>query len=239
MQRRGAGDHRQDGIGVTPDLGDVRREVHHAEGRPELLDHLAAVLLEGALEAADDLPAEGVVGRDDGDLAVAERLRDVLAEGMGGLARCPAGADDPAILLALRQVIRRGDGEERRELVLLDFGGHRVPDVPEQDARHELYAIVFDDLAQLRHGRVRSALTVFHDQLNLAPGHLRADLIEVHRDAVDHVFGRLRRRAGEIRDEPDLDRPRLRRRAADGPEEERDQDEQCHREAAGTHGRSS
>src|SRR5206468_4317009 len=42
LQRRGAGDHRQDRVGVPADLRDVRREIHDAERGPELLDHLAA-----------------------------------------------------------------------------------------------------------------------------------------------------------------------------------------------------
>src|SRR5439155_21080772 len=119
-------------VQVEQQLGYERRLVKHSERRPTLLDDLAAVLLERALEAADDLPAERVVGRDNRDLPIAECLRRVLAEGMRGLARCPARADDPAVLEALREVVGRGDGEERRDLVLLDLGRHRVAEMSEE-----------------------------------------------------------------------------------------------------------
>src|SRR4029434_3710619 len=69
--RHHQGEHR---VGVAPDLGEIGREVRGVEGRPELLDDLAAVLLEGLLEATDDLPAERVVHADDGDALVPERL---------------------------------------------------------------------------------------------------------------------------------------------------------------------
>src|SRR6266850_4251138 len=58
----------EDGIGVLLDLADVGRVVLHVERYPELLDDLAAVVLEGLVEAAHGLPAERVVEADDGHL---------------------------------------------------------------------------------------------------------------------------------------------------------------------------
>jgi hypothetical protein len=54
LERRRAGDHGHDRVGVAPELRDVGREVHGPERHPELLDNLAAGLLEGALESPDD-----------------------------------------------------------------------------------------------------------------------------------------------------------------------------------------
>src|SRR5262249_23198274 len=62
-------------------------------------------LLERLLESSHHLPAEGVVGRDDRDLPIAQRLGDVLAKGMGRLARRPAGSDDPPVLEPLGEIV--------------------------------------------------------------------------------------------------------------------------------------
>src|SRR5947199_6350663 len=106
-------------------------------------------------------------------------------------------------------------------------------------ACHEVDADLLDDLAYLGQRDVGPALSVFHDQLDLPPRHLRADLVQVQRQAVDHVLGRLRRRPGEVGDEADPDRPRLSRGHADTREEEDQQGAQHDREPVRTHGRSS
>src|SRR5206468_3147975 len=69
--------------------------------------------------------------------------------------------------------------------------------------------------------------------------HLRPDLVQVQRQAVDHVLARLRRRPGEVGDEADPDRPRLSGGHADTREEEDQQGAQHDREPVRTHGRSS
>src|SRR5207245_10329345 len=79
-RRRDRDHEREHRVRVALDLGEIRREVRGVERGPQLLHDLAPVLLERLLEAADDLPAEGVVDTDDGDLLVAEGLRRVLTE---------------------------------------------------------------------------------------------------------------------------------------------------------------
>src|ERR1044071_4066912 len=72
LQRTPPEEDSEDGIGVGLDLGDEGREVGGVERRPDLLDHLTALLLEGALEAPDRFPAEGVVEAHRGHLLVLE-----------------------------------------------------------------------------------------------------------------------------------------------------------------------
>src|SRR5207244_13166088 len=103
---------------------------------------------------------ERVVGGDDDDLLVAERLRGVLTERMRGLARRPAGPDHPAVLLALGEIVRGSDREECRNLVFLDLRRQRVPEVAEEDPGPHVPAIVLDERAQRRQSDVRGALTV-------------------------------------------------------------------------------
>src|SRR6266852_6701504 len=72
LQRAPAEEDGEDGVGVPLDLGQERREVRRVQGHPDLLHDLAALLLEGALEAAHRLPTESVIEGDHGDLLVLE-----------------------------------------------------------------------------------------------------------------------------------------------------------------------
>ena len=97
LQRHRSDHQREDRVGVVLDGRDVGPEVLGAERRPDLLDDLAAAGLERALEAADHLVAEGIVGADGDDLLVA-LLAGPLAERMARLRARPAGADEVGIL---------------------------------------------------------------------------------------------------------------------------------------------
>ena len=157
---------------------------------------------------------------------------------MRRLARRPPGADHPAILESLREVVGGGHGDQPRHPVLLDLGCQRVAEVAEEHAGHQVHLVVLDHLAQLAQRHVGPALAVLDDQLHLAARHRGARLVEVHGDAVDHVFSRLRRHAGEIGDEADLDRGRL-GRGRPGADEERENGESEHDDPDPEHRRSS
>src|SRR5439155_1386979 len=58
-QRVGAGEDGVDRVDIAAEPRDVGGEIGGAERRPKLLEHLAARLLEGPLEARRHLPAEG------------------------------------------------------------------------------------------------------------------------------------------------------------------------------------
>ena len=109
----------------------------------------------------------------------------------------------------LGEIVGRGDRDEQRDLELLGLGRDGVADVAEEQAGQDVDVVVLDQLADLADRHVRPRLAVLDDQLDLSTGHLVADLIEVHRQTVDHVLGRLGGGAGEIRDEADLDRRAL------------------------------
>src|SRR5262249_24774266 len=92
LQRHGAYHEREGGVGVLPDGGNVGPKFLGAERRPDFWDDLPAAGLECALEAADDLIAERIVGADRRDLLVA-LVAGPLAERMAWLRAAPAGAD--------------------------------------------------------------------------------------------------------------------------------------------------
>src|SRR3989442_2741178 len=105
LQRQLPEEDGEDGVGVPLDLSQERREVVGVQRRPDLLDDLPAILLEGLLEPADGFPSEGVVGADGGDLAVLRVLVDPVTEDVHGLARVPSRSHDPLGGLALREVV--------------------------------------------------------------------------------------------------------------------------------------
>jgi hypothetical protein len=84
-------DHqREDRVDVGFDARNVRPEVLGAERHPHFLHDLAAAILEGLLESANLLVAEGVIGADRGDALIA-LLASPLPERMGRLRRDPRG----------------------------------------------------------------------------------------------------------------------------------------------------
>src|SRR5258708_19945016 len=80
-------------VGVLPKRRNIRSEVLGADRRPDFLEDLPAAGLEGALETADDLVTEGIVGADRGDLLVA-LVAGPLPKRMAWLRTGPAGADE-------------------------------------------------------------------------------------------------------------------------------------------------
>jgi hypothetical protein len=90
LQRHRPDHQREDRVRVGLDGRQVRAEVLGAERRPDLLDDLAAALLERLLEAAHHLVAERVVGGDHRDLLVA-LLAGPFAERVARLRAGPAG----------------------------------------------------------------------------------------------------------------------------------------------------
>src|SRR5437867_2769882 len=209
-QRVGAGEDGVDRVHVAAEPRDVGGEIGGAERRPKLLEHLAARLLEGPLEARRHLPAEGEVVPDHRDLPVPEVVVYPLAEGVGRLRARPARADDPGTPLALRDVVRGHDRVERRDLLLVDVGRDRVADRRAHRPDQDVDPLPLDEAARLGEARRGLALVVFDDQLHLAPRELPALFLEKELEAVDHVLavGGENSRLG--RDEPDLERAPLR-----------------------------
>src|SRR5262249_57550826 len=87
--------------------------------RPELLHHLAAGVLEGALEAGVEFVAVGDVIGDHGGALVFEFLGRIVAHGIAALRRGGGCADEPGIGLALGPVLGTGY-RERRDLLVTD-----------------------------------------------------------------------------------------------------------------------
>src|ERR1017187_7328225 len=81
LQRHRPHHQREHRVDVALDGRDVRPEILGAKRGPDLLDYLAAAVLERLLETADRFVAEGIVGADRDDLLVA-LLAGPLAERM-------------------------------------------------------------------------------------------------------------------------------------------------------------
>jgi len=183
-----------DGVHVTPQASQIRPEVGGAERREELLNDLAAGVLERPLEGGARLVAEREVLGDDRDLPVLEGLVDPLAERVGRLARRPARAHDVLAAPTLGQILG-GDGRrERRDLAALDVRQERVGFRGAQRSDEELHALALDERPRLREGGGGLRLGILDEQLDLARGQALALLLEVELEAVLHLLAVRRQR---------------------------------------------
>src|SRR5437867_9425585 len=118
------------------------------ERDPELLDDLAAIVLEALLERADRLPAEGVVEPDRDDLLVPEHPGRIFPERVHVLTRGEARADEPLWTLALREVVGGVYRIEAGNALRLDVRDEGVGDVREDDAARHVHVVGLDQLAE-------------------------------------------------------------------------------------------
>ena len=219
LERAAAEEDGEDGVGIPLDLGEERGEVRGVQGHPDLLHDLAALLLEGALEASHRLPAEGVVEGDHGDLLVLEVLGHPFPESVHGLAAVPARPHHPLRGLALGQVIGGHDRVRGGDLRAVREGVDGIARGGEEPAREDVDAVLVHQLARLGQRRRGHTLGVLHDELDLPPRYLPADLVQVELGAAEHVLAEGGGGAGERGQEPDLDGSALghgRRRAREG-----------------------
>ena len=223
-ERGDAGEADEDGVDVAAELADVGRLVRRAERGPELLDDLAARVLEGLVEARHHLVAEGEVVRDGRDFPVPERLRGVGAEGHGRLARGRGRAHEELGRLALGQVVGGGARRDRRDALGVHVRRERVGLEGGQGAEDDVDSALLDQLAGSRERAGGLATAVDDRQLDAPAGERALLLLEEQLDAVLHLFAGRRERPGQDRDEADAD-PLLRRgrrRGEDGERRERE-----------------
>ena len=213
LQRHRADHQREDGVGVALDLRDIGPEILGADRRPELLDDLAAAILEGLLEAAERLVAERVVGGDGDDFLVA-LIAGPLAERMGGLRRHEGGTHHVGelFLFALPEVVGGRDRADVEHLVFRGDGRQRIASRGQHAADQHVHLVLQDELVGLGDRGVRLALRVLDDELNVHAAELVAVLLEIHLEAMLHVHTELREDAGLRRHEADLQFFGLRRR---------------------------
>src|SRR5216683_930928 len=209
-ERVGAREDAVDSVDIPAQLGQVGREIGGIERGPELLDDLAAGVLEGALEAARHLPAEGEVVADHRDLAVAQIVVDPLAERLGGLRARPAGADDVRAALALGDVLRGHDRKNGGHFLVVHVAGDGIAHGGGERSYQHVDALALHEASRLGETRRRLALVVLGDQLDLAARQLPAVLFEEELHAVGHVLAVRGEGARLGQDEPDLDGSLLR-----------------------------
>src|SRR5262249_10092047 len=136
------------------------------------------------------------------------------------------------------QVVGRHHGIGRRDLLSLGEGMDGVAGGGEEAAAQDVDVVLVDELARLGERRLRVALGVLDDELDLSAGHGAVDLVEVQLGTVEHVLAERRGGAGQRRQEADLDRAALRprgRRAEPGDESEEKRGETKERDGATTH----
>src|SRR4051812_10853853 len=207
-----AGEAGIDGVDVGLDLADVGSVVGDVERRPELLDHLAAVILESTLEAGGGLVAEGEVVADGGDAFVLEHLGRVLAQGVVHLRRGAHRADEPRVEVALAEILGRRGGRDHRHLRLLDVvvdgqgleGGERPDD--------GVHLVTLDRLLRAALGGGGLSRGVERDHFDLAPRKLPLVLIEVEGEPFLHLTPACGEGSGLHGEEPDPDGALVRRR---------------------------
>src|SRR5439155_1041284 len=183
-----AGEADEDGVDVAAELADVGRLVRRAERGPELLDDLAARVLEGLVEARHHLVAEGEVVRDGRDFPVPERLRGVGAEGHGRLARGRGRAHEELGRLALGQVVGGGARRDRRDALGVHVRRERVGLEGGQGAEDDVDSALLDQLAGSRERAGGLATAVDDRQLDAPAGERALLLLEEQLDAVLHLF---------------------------------------------------
>ena len=179
--------------------------------------------LEGLHHAQRHLVAPGVILADEGDVARAELLVEIVAERMADLARRHRGAHHGRRAVPLGHVVGAGGIHHQRNAGLLADLRHRRAFVPAQRADHDMHLLLVHQAARLGDRLVGIAGRIRDHVLDLAAAGHVADLLPEQLEAVDHVDARRRERAGERHQQADLDRSSLlrkcRRRAERGGEQ--------------------
>src|SRR5262252_4399472 len=197
LQRHGTDHERENGVGVLPNGRNVGPEVLGADRRPDPLDDLPAAGLECALEAADDLIAERIVGADRRDLLVA-LVAGPLPEWMARLRAAPAGADEVGILgqIALSQIVGGRNGRDIDGFVGGADRRQRVAARRQEAANEHMHLVLQDELLGPGDGGVRLGLFVLHDELHFRPAEVAVDVVKVELEAIDHILADLGEDAG-------------------------------------------
>ena len=191
------------------DLRDIGRVIRRDERRPQLLDDLAAVVLEHALEARHLLVAESEVLGDRRRALVLELLGGVVAHDVAALRRGRRRADDERIGLALGHVLGGGEADQRGRVVA-DVVGDRQQLERRERAEDHVDLVALDQLLRLGLGARRIAAGVGGDELDLAAGERVRLLFEKNGEPLLHLDAALRQRAGLHRQQADLERSGLR-----------------------------
>lgn len=203
-----AGEADIESVDVRLDLRDEGAVVAGVEGRPELLDDLAARILEAPLKAADALMAVGEIVGNRRHALEAERLCRVLAERVGDLRRRTHGVHDPGIGLALLQIDRgRRSGRDQRHLRLrqVTLDGERLEGGERSD--DGAYLVSLDELLRLAARGRGLPRGVGGEELYFPAGERAVALFQEKREAFFHLLAAGGQRAGRYREKADAQWP--------------------------------
>ena len=208
-----AGGAEEDGIRALH-LRDIAAVIRRRQRREDLLDDLAAIVLEHALEAGAHFVAVGEVVGDGDDLLVFQFLGGIVGERVGALRRGRGQADEPRARMPLRHVLGRGDAE-RRHFLFGEIVGDRERLEGGERADDAMDVVLFDQLLRLGARGGGNAGGVGDDQLDLAAGERVVALLQEHRQRQLHVDAAGGQRAGLGRQHADADRAAVLRKGRD------------------------
>ena len=203
----GADDGHRDAVGVGRNGADRGAVVLGADRIPDQPRDLAAERREGLDRAERHLVAEGVVLADEGHVAQAELLVEILAERMADLARRDRGAHHGRRAVPLGDVVGAGRVHHQRHAGLLAHLRDRRTFMAAQRADQEVHLLLQHQTARLGQRLVRIAGGVAGDDLDLAAAGRHAGLLPEQPEAVDHLGAGRGERTGDRRQEADPDRP--------------------------------
>jgi hypothetical protein len=177
------------------DLCDVAAIVRRRKRREYLLDNLAAIIFEGALEAGAHFVAVGEIIGDCNDLLVLEFLGRVIGKRVGALRRCGSQPDEPLTWVALGHVLRGGNAE-CRNLLFGKIIGDRQRLERRERADYAMDVVLLDQLLRFGTGGCGNAGGIGHDQFHLAAGERIVAFLQKHCECEVHVDAARGERSG-------------------------------------------
>jgi hypothetical protein len=176
-----------------------------AARREYLLDDLAAIVLERALEAGAHFMAVGkVIGNGD-DLLVFQLLGGIFGQRVGALRRRRGEANEPRVWVTLRHVLGGSDAQ-RRHFLFRQIIGDRERLEGRERTDDAVDVVFLDQFLRLGPRGGGNAGRVGNDQFDLAARKCIVAFLQEHRQREFHVDPAGSERAGLGRQQADADR---------------------------------
>ncbi|MNS79852.1 hypothetical protein D3C72_1135150 [compost metagenome] len=194
LDRAAAGKEHEHGIRLERShLGDQRLEFDVGERQAQLLHHLAALGLEGFLEALHGLLARRVLPRQRDHLLHAA-LGQHLPHGVAGLPVRERGTEDVGPAQRPGGLIGAGVRDDQQRVVFLGHLDDAHLHARMHRAHHHVHLVPLDQLGGVLGGLGRVRFVIHLEVFDVAPAQLAALLLHIHAEPV--LDGRAQRRVG-------------------------------------------